>query len=183
MRWDFWVIFKHCADLQLCQKNFDVSGFNRAMDSVLVPSIWSIQQRLCSFQNLFQEPSRKNTMVEILWIFYGKTPIFAFRSRFSLDDYQCTNFVRSALTQVASSANLLFVCEICQMKIFFLPSVLDVIYELTMFLNIHFLSWEKWRICRYLLPLLLFFFVEPLVSYKNTDTRSWMEFSFICIVF
>ena len=63
--------------------------------------------------------SRKNTMVEILWIFYGKTPIFAFRSRFSLDDYQCTNFVRSALTQVASSANLLFVCEICQMKIFF----------------------------------------------------------------
>ena len=127
--------------------------------------------------------SRKNTMVEILWIFYGKTPIFAFRSRFSLDDYQCTNFVRSALTQVASSANLLFVCKICQMKIFFLPSVLDVIYELTMFLNIHFLSWEKWRICRYLLPLLLFFFVEPLVSYKNTDTRSWMEFSFICIVF
>lgn len=78
-----------------------------------------------------------------------------------------------------------FVClwNMSNEDFFFLPSVLDVIYELTMFLNIHFLSWEKWRICRYLLPLLLFFFVEPLVSYKNTDTRSWMEFSFICIVF
>ena len=140
------MIFVHCADLQLCQKNFDVSGFKRAMDdSVLVPSIWSIQQRLCSFQNLFQEPSRKNTMVEILWIFYGNSPIFAFRSRFYSDDYQCTNFVISCV----KCANLLFVLVkyVKNSRIF--SCILDVIYELTMFLNIHFLSCEKWRICRY----------------------------------
>ena len=174
------MIFVHCADLQLCQKNFDVSGFKRAMDdSVLVPSIWSIQQRLCSFQNLFQEPSRKNTMVEILWIFYGNSPIFAFRSRFYSDDYQCTNFVISCVKCKP------FVCshEICQkFKNFFLYfrcnlRVNDVFEHPFSVLR------KMKNLSLLLLPLLLFFFVEPLVSYKNTDTRSWMEFSFICIVF
>ena len=175
------MIFVHCADLQLCQKNFDVSGFKRAMDdSVLVPSIWSIQQRLCSFQNLFQEPSRKNTMVEILWIFYGNSPIFAFRSRFYSDDYQCTNFVISCV----KCANLLFVLVkyVKNSRIFFLYFRCNLRVN-DVFEHPFSVLWKMKNLSLLLLPLLLFFFVEPLVSYKNTDTRSWMEFSFICIVF
>ena len=124
--------------------------------------------------------SRKNTMVEILWIFYGKTPIFAFRSRFSLDDYQCTNFVRSALTQVASSANLLFVLVkyVKNSRIF--SCILDVIYELTMFLNIHFLSCEKWRICRYFSSPFFFSFLLNLSWAIKTLTQGheWNFHSF-----
>ena len=58
--------------------------------------------------------------------------------------------------------------------------ILDVIYELTMFLNIHFLSCEKWRICRYFSSPFFFSFLLNLSWAIKTLTQGheWNFHSF-----
>ena len=123
-----------------------------------------------------QKEYNGRNLVNFLWEF----PHFCISVKvLHSDEYQCTNFVISCVKCKP------FVCsrEICQkFKNFFLYFRCNLRVN-DVFEHPFSVLWKMKNLSLLLLPLLLFFFVEPLVSYKNTDTRSWMEFSFICIVF
>ena len=166
--WYLWRIFQHSAWSPTVSKKLWCVRFQQQWILFWCHQYGAFQPRLCSsLGSPFQEIYNGRNLVNFLW---EKPPLFAFRSRFFQDDYQCTNFVISlhTLRQVQTS----FVCQLLLQQ--------GNLRVFSSFLNIL----RKMKNLSLPPPPSLLFCSRPLlVSYKNTDTRSWMEFSFICIVF